>query len=205
MKIEAVQASYRRWAPIYDTTFGAVTKFGRLRIREYMRGRQGKLLEVGVGTGLSLPLYDAPLEVTGIDYSAEMLKRAEARVRKQELGHVADLHRMDARELDFDDDSFDWIVALHVLSVVPEPERVVAEMARVCRPGGRIMIANHFSGGNKLRGVGVKFVSRLNNLLGWEADFPIERVLGNAQLREVERAKLPPAGIMTWLVLEKTR
>ncbi|MHA3913238.1 class I SAM-dependent methyltransferase [Halovulum sp. GXIMD14793] len=203
MKIEAVQASYRRWAPIYDTTFGAITKHGRRKVRAHMQGREGSLLEVGVGTGLSLPLYEPPLDVTGIDYSAEMLKRAETRVRRQALDHVSDLHQMDARTLKFDDASFDWVVALHVLSVVPEPERVVAEMARVCRPGGQVLIVNHFSGSNKFRGAGEKIVSRLNNVLGWEADFPIDRVLGDDRLKEVKRDRLPPAGIMTWLVLDR--
>jgi phosphatidylethanolamine/phosphatidyl-N-methylethanolamine N-methyltransferase len=203
MKLEAVQATYRRWAPFYDTTFGAITRRSRRKVRDHLRGRAGKLLEIGVGTGLSLPLYDAPLQVTGIDFSAEMLQRARRKVTKHDLCHVTDLHRMDARALHFDDNSFDWIVAMHVLSVVPEPERVIAEMARFCRPGGQVLIANHFSDRSMLRGMGVKVVSRLNNVLGWEADFPIQRVLGDPRLREVERDRLPPAGMMTWLVLEK--
>ncbi len=144
MRPEAVTASYRRWAPVYDASFGAFTRLGRRRAVEAVNRRSGTVLEVGVGTGLSLRHYAPHLAVTGIDFSAEMLARARARVDALGLAQVVALRRMDARALDFPDASFDTVVAMHVISVVPEPERVIAEMARVCRPGGEVVLLNHF-------------------------------------------------------------
>ena len=126
MDIEAVAASYRRWAPVYDKTFGAVSSLGRRRAVEHVNRRGGAVLEVGVGTGLSLRHYRPDIEVTGIDFSAEMLAKAEAKVEAEGLRQVVALRRMDARALDFPDDSFDTVVAMHLISVVPEPERVAS-------------------------------------------------------------------------------
>ena len=135
MKPEAVEIAYARWAPIYDRTFGAITNVGRRRATDYINARGGRLLEVGVGTGLALPYYAPSLSVSGVDYSPEMLAKAQGRVDALGLGHV-ELSRMDARALDFPDNHFDTVAAMHIVSVVPEPEKVVAEMARVCKPGG---------------------------------------------------------------------
>ncbi|WP_300492321.1 class I SAM-dependent methyltransferase [uncultured Alcanivorax sp.] len=146
MDIQSVKSSYARWAPIYDRTFGAVTRSGRRRAVDYINRKGGpKVLEVGVGTGLSLQRYAPHLEVWGIDFSHEMLAKAKRKVSEQALTHVAGLQQMDARELDFPDASFDTVAAMHIVSVVPEPERVLAEMARVCKPGGEIVITNHFA------------------------------------------------------------
>ena len=203
MQIDAVTASYRRWAPIYDNTFGRVTQAGRRRGAAYLSRLGGRLLEVGVGTGLSLPLYDGPVRVTGIDYSAEMLAKAEARAAAEKLSHVEALRQMDARQLDLPDESFDAVAAMHVLSVVPEPERVMTEIARVCRPGGKVVVVNHFTAeGGALRTV-EKIASPLENLLGWESDFPMARILGDPRLQIDERDRLPPFGMMTWLVLTR--
>ncbi len=145
MELEAVTSSYRRWAPVYDETFGAFTAPGRRRaIRRINRRGGASVLEVGVGTGLSLRHYGPKVEVTGIDFSADMLARAKARVKAKKLKHVVALERMDARSLAFPDNRFDSVVAMHLISVVPEPERVVSEMARVCRPGGEVLLLNHF-------------------------------------------------------------
>ena len=130
MDLDAIKTSYRRWAPVYDSTFGRITRMGRDRAVQAVNGRQGRVLEVGVGTGLSLSSYAQHLQVTGIDYSDDMLKRARKRVTEEGLAHVHELRQMDARTLDFPDGHFDTVVAMYLVSVVPEPERVMAEIAR---------------------------------------------------------------------------
>lgn len=203
MKPEAVTASYRRWAPVYDATFGRVTNTGRRRAAAHVGARGGRVLEIGVGTGLVLPMYPDTVRVTGIDYSEEMLAKARAKVAAENLTQVDALRQMDARELDFADESFDTVTAMHVLSVVPDPEKVLAEMARVCRPGGQVVIVNHFSGVGGVIGALEKVTAPLENILGWQSDFPITRVQGDPRLREAERDRLPPLGMMTWLVFDR--
>ncbi|MBW4709853.1 class I SAM-dependent methyltransferase [Roseobacter sp. YSTF-M11] len=203
MEIEAVQTSYARWAPIYDKTFGAVTNFGRRRAVEYMNGLEGTVLEVGVGTGLSLQHYKSDLQVTGIDFSTDMLAKAKHKVEHLNLKQVVALRQMDARTLGFPDCSFDTIAAMHVLSVVPEPEKVMAEIARVLKPGGRVVITNHFV---RKKGL-LAFLERLSapfaNIIGWHSDFELETVLQEPSLEVEEQRSLPPLGMMTFLVLRK--
>ena len=203
MEIEAVTASYRRWAPVYDATFGAFTRAGRRRAVAAVNDRGGSVLEVGVGTGLALPWYAADVRVTGIDYSAEMMAKARAKVEAMELEHVVALRRMDARALDFPDDSFDTVVAMHVISVVPEPERVVAEMARVCRPGGEVLILGHFLHERGALGFLGRRLAPLADQLGWHPDFPMTPVLSCDRLELTERTASPPFGMFTRLRLRK--
>lgn len=204
MELEAVAKSYARWAPVYDHTFGAVTNAGRRRATGFANHVGGTVLEVGVGTGLALPFYAPHLQVTGIDFSEDMLAKARGKVAEQRLGHVRELRQMDARELDFPEASFDTVCAMHILSVVPEPERVMAEMARVCKPGGHVLVVNHFAA----EGQGVmarleRAVAPLSDLLGWHSDFCRSRVLGDARLELVEEDGLPPMGLMTYMRLRK--
>ena len=204
MDPQAVKSSYARWAPFYDRTFGAATRVGRRRAVEHINAQEGaRVLELGVGTGLALPLYSADKRVTGIDFSEEMLAKAKDQVRAQGLGHVETLRRMDARALDFPDASFDHVAAMHVVSVVPEPEKVIGEIARVLRPGGHLVITNHF----RREGGALAWAERIGapfaDLLGWHSDFEISRVLGHPRLREVSRGSLPPLGMMTFLLLER--
>ena len=203
MKIEAVESSYARWAPVYDRTFGAVTDVGRRRAVSFINDRKGHVLEVGVGTGLSLPHYGPEVRITGVDFSAEMLAKAQRKVDALDLKKRVDLQRMDARELAFENASFDTIAAMHVLSVVPEPEKVMAEIARVLKPGGKVVITNHFA---KTTGVmaGLERVAApMANLIGWHSDFKMETILQEPSLQISELRKLPPLGMMTFLVLEK--
>jgi phosphatidylethanolamine/phosphatidyl-N-methylethanolamine N-methyltransferase len=203
MQPEAVTATYRRWAPIYDRTFGVFTNPGRRLAVEEVNRRGGDVLEVGVGTGLSLANYAPHVRVTGIDFSHEMLARAQTKVAEQDLGHVVDLRQMDARCLDFPDASFDTVVAMHIVSVVPEPERVVSEMARVCRPGGEVLILNHFlHEKGPLKTLGRRFAP-LAEQLGWHPDFPADRILGTPELEVVETRSSPPFGMFTRLRLRK--
>jgi len=204
MEPTAVKNSYARWAPIYDRTFGIATSAGRKKAVGFINDSEASdVLEVGVGTGLALPLYREDLSVTGIDYSEDMLVKARAKVREMDLRHVEALSQMDARELSFENASFDVVAAMHIVSVVPEPERVMAEMARVCRPGGKIVITNHFARQTGFLSVLERLSAPFENLLGWHSDFEISAVLGQPDLEIAEKSKLPPFGMMTFLVLEK--
>lgn len=203
MDIDAVQTSYSRWAPVYDNTFGAVTNLGRRKTVEYINTLPGSVLEVGVGTGLSLEHYKPDMQVTGIDFSEEMLQKAIAKVQRMKLDHVTDLRQMDARNLDFPDNHFDTVAAMHVLSVVPEPERVMVEIARVCKPGGKVVITNHFARTEGVLARLERAFAPLSNTIGWHSDFEMDTVLQEEELVLEEQRSLPPLGMMTLLVLGK--
>ncbi|MFC3166705.1 class I SAM-dependent methyltransferase [Paracoccus fontiphilus] len=203
MELQAVEKSYARWAPIYDRTFGAVTHVGRRRATALISELGGCVLELGVGTGLALRHYGPQVRVTGIDYSAEMLEKARAKVAAEGLATVAALRRMDARDLDFPDESFDHVAAMHVISVVPEPEKVMSEIARVVRPGGSVVIVNHFARDRGALAMAERVAAPLANLLGWHSDFDRSRVLGEASLTLADESTLPPLGMMTLLRLVK--
>ncbi len=200
MQVEAIQKSYRRWAPVYDVTFGRITQGGRILAAEHVNAQGGSVLEVGIGTGLALDFYGPHVQVTGIDLSEDMLREAEAKARKVRLKNLARLHQMDARTLAFPDASFDHVAAMHIMSVVPEPERVLDEMVRVTRPGGSVIIGNHFAG-RSAEGwaIAERLAAPLANLLGWHADFAIDRVLGHPRLRLEEQRQVKPFGLMTFL------
>ncbi len=199
MQIEAIQKSYRRWAPVYDLTFGRITQGGRILAAEHVNTQGGSVLEVGIGTGLALDFYAPQVRVTGIDLSAEMLREAEAKARRKRLKNLDGLFRMDARQIAFPDAAFDHVAAMHIMSVVPEPERVLDEMARLCRPGGSVLIANHFAGRAEGWTVAERLAAPLANLLGWHSDFAMGRVLGHPKLRLEEQRQVRPFGLMTFL------
>ena len=203
MDINAVTTSYARWAPIYDKTFGAVTNVGRRRTVQYLNQHGPKVLEVGVGTGLALRAYNPDMQVTGIDFSEDMLAKARAKVKNEGLTHVKELRQMDARSLDFPDNSFDAVAAMHLVSVVPDPEQVVAEMARVVKPGGKVVITNHFARKKGFLALLERLTVPLENLLGWHSDFEKSRVLGDDRLQVIAEKPFPPFGMMTFLVQEK--
>lgn len=199
MQVDAIQKSYRRWAPVYDLTFGRITQGGRALAAAHVNAQGGSVLEVGIGTGLALDFYAAHVRVTGIDVSAEMLREAAAKARKKRLRNLSGLQQMDARQIAFADASFDHVAAMHVMSVVPEPEQVLDEMARVVRPGGSVLIANHFAGRAGGWTHAERLAAPLANHLGWHADFAIDRVLGHPKLRLEEQRQVRPFGLMTFL------
>lgn len=204
MELQSIKSSYARWAPIYDKTFGAITSVGRRTAVGYINARNVKnVLEVGVGTGLALPIYRNDIAVTGIDFSEDMLAKAQEKAVELGLNHVKSLKQMDARDLQFPDGCFDVVAAMHIISVVPEPERVMAEMARVCKPGGHIVITNHFATQAGLLSRIERFTAPFANLLGWHSDFEIETVLQQPDLDVIEKRSLPPMGMMTFLVFQK--
>lgn len=139
-----IERIYSILAGVYDQAFDWALGPGRKRAVSALEITPGdRILEVGVGTGLSVPLYPAACRLTGIDISPAMLEKARERLAAMGESGVV-LERMDARVLRFPDASFDRVLAPYVISVVPEPERVMAEMARVCRPGGLVVVVNHF-------------------------------------------------------------
>ena len=204
MKPENVETSYRRWAPVYDRSFGAITQSARRRTVAVLNEWVGRVLEVGCGTGLALPLYAEGQRVTGIDFSAEMLAKAEARVAAEGLAHVEALRRMDARELDFPDASFDQVAAMHVLSVVPEPGQVLSEIVRVLRPGGRLVVSNHFRRERGALAMAERLLAPFSETVGWHSDFPFEAITGAPGLVLERHTPLPPLGVMTLAVLTRT-
>ena len=199
MDEHAVRKAYARWAPVYDLSFGKIADAGRIIAVDAINKRRGSVLEVGVGTGISLPRYRSHLDVTGIDLSPEMLRKARERVRKLGLRNIRKLLEMDAQELDFADESFDTVVAMYVLTVVPEPAKVMAELERVCKPGGQILIINHFSQDHGVRGLVEKAMAPFAERLGWRPEFGIENVMTQDSLRLVEERPMKPFGLFTML------
>jgi phosphatidylethanolamine/phosphatidyl-N-methylethanolamine N-methyltransferase len=199
MDTTSVRDAYRRWAPIYDLTFGKIAEAGRKHAVQIINRRRGRVLEVGVGTGLSLPCYGSHLTITGIDLSPEMLAKAENKVDRQNLVNVAGLHEMDAGALAFPDESFDTVVAMYVMTVVPEPERVMRELERVCATGGEVILVNHFSEDEGVRGFLERRLAPFADLIGWRPVFGIDQVLVCEDLRLAERRSLRPFGLFTML------
>jgi phosphatidylethanolamine/phosphatidyl-N-methylethanolamine N-methyltransferase len=205
LSISAVRDAYRRWAPVYDSTFGLLANRGRCTAVHLINERRGRVLEVGVGTGLSLPHYAPFLKITGVDISPEMLAKARERVARHDLRHVEALREGDAAHLDFADNFFDVVVAMYVMTVVPNPERVMQELERVCAPGGEVMIVNHFSQEHGPRGWVERKMAPYSDQLGWHPVFPIEKVLGRSHLALVERKPLWPAGLFTLVRFRKAK
>lgn len=200
MELPVIEKVYRRYAKRYDFYFGALFQPGRKAVIKRMHCQPGeRILEVGVGTGLSLPLYPSGVQVTGIDISEAMLARARARATRDQLEQVAALLRMDAEHMDFRDDSFDKVVAMYVVSVVPSPAQLVAEMCRVCRPGGELYIVNHFQHAHPLVAGIERLLAPLSRLLGFHPDFPLENFLQETGLEVSERIPVNVLGYWTLL------
>lgn len=193
----AVKRAYARWAPVYDVTFGRIAEAGRNRTVEHINQYEGRVLEVGVGTGMSLPNYHRRLKITGIDLSPEMLKKARRRVVRNRLNHVEAVLEMDASDMDFPDNSFDIVVAMYVLTVVPDPIQVMRELERVCRPGGQVFVVNHFSQDHGVRGIVEKAMGRFGEKLGWRPEFPVETLMVCDRLKLVETQLMRPFGLFT--------
>ena len=189
MHIESVKAAYRRYARVYDAVFGPVLQPGRKAVVEALRCNPGeRVLEVGVGTGLSLPLYPREVRLTGIDVSREMLDKARERVAKRGMANVEALLEMDAETMAFPDASFDKVVAMYVVSVVERPARVLEELHRVCKPEGEIFLVNHVRSDNPLIGALEKSLARFSDKLGFHPDFQLRDMVADAgELTEVSR------------------
>ena len=208
LRTESVAKAYDRWAPIYDLVFGKVFARGRSAAVEAAERVGGRVLEVGVGTGISLPQYSSGLRLVGIDISEPMLAIARQRVRDLGLRNVEDLAVMDAEHLDFPDGHFDVVVAQYVVTAVPHPEAALDEFLRVLRPGGEIILTSRIGAETGLRGSIEKLVSPVANRLGWRTEFSWSRYLrwveGAQNVLVIERRPLPPLGHFSLIRLAKS-
>ena len=195
---DAVRSAYKRWARIYDRSFGWITRAGRNRaVAEVNRLPGRDVLEVGVGTGLALPHYGADKRVTGIDLSADMLELARQRVERLGLRNVVALRECDAEDTGLPAESFDIAVAMYVASVVPNPRALMAELRRLVRPGGHILLINHFAAERGPRLWVERALAPAARALGWHPDFAIARLGDGAEVHSAERWTMPPLGLFT--------
>jgi len=203
MNGDDIRQAYARWAPVYDVTFGKIANAGRLAAVEQINKTSGTVLEVGVGTGISLPHYQDHLEVTGIDLSLDMMAIARKRVEQEKLSHVVAIEEMDAGEMSFEDNSFQTVVAMYVMTVVPDPAKVMHELSRVCKPGGEVIVVNHFSQPHGVRGLVEKAMARFGDKLGWRPEFPMGSILVCDDLQIVDSVALKPFGLFTLMRFRK--
>jgi len=196
MDANAVRTAYRRWAGIYDFGFGLISKVARKAAVAAVNAAPGaNVLEVGVGTGLALPLYAAEKRVTGIDLSAEML--VEARQRAVDLGlrNIDALLEMDAQKTTFADGQFDIAVAMFVASVVPDAKALVAELKRVVKPGGTILFVNHFAAERGPVWWVERALAPASSLLGWHPDFHLGHMFAETDLKAANIKPMWPMGL----------
>jgi phosphatidylethanolamine/phosphatidyl-N-methylethanolamine N-methyltransferase len=193
-----VEKAYARWAPVYDLVFGKVFERGRRASIDAAERVGGRILEVGVGTGISLPDYARTNRLVGVDISAPMLRKAQERVAEFGLTNVEALCVMDAKHLALPDNAFDVIVAQYVITAVPDPEATLDEFVRVLKPGGEIILVNHIGAESGLRKLGEQAFAPLARRLGWRPEFPWERLVAwqsrTPGIHFIERKPMPPLG-----------
>ena len=195
---ETISKAYARWAPVYDLVFGAVFERGRHAAIAAADRIGGCILEVGVGTGISLPEYSRTSRIWGVDISEPMLRKAQQRVADFGLKNVAGLWLMDAEHLNFPDASFDVVVAQYVITTVPNPEATLDEFARVLKPGGEIVLVSRVGAEAGLRRTLERWFAPAGRKLGWRTEFSWERYARWAEqtrgVRLIERRAVPPFG-----------
>jgi len=202
-----VEDAYARWAPIYDKVFTLTMRPGRKAASAAINRIGGRVIDVGIGTGLELPMFDPNVSITGIDLSEPMLRIAQKRVDDLKLSNVEGLLVMDAMKLAFPDASFDAAVAPYVLTVVPEPERTLDEMARVVKPGGEIVLFNHIGAESGPIAAIEAWLGKRSASLGWRPQFPWS-ILGDWIARRpdielLERRTLAPFGLFTLVRMKR--
>lgn len=198
-----IRTAYGRYANSYDSWFGLVSHPTRRAAVAAVNALPcERVLEVGVGTGLALPLYAPDKRITGIDLSRDMLSRARARAAALRLRHVEDLLEMDAQATSFDAGSFDVAVAMFVASVVPDPFALVAELRRVVRPGGKIIIVNHFARDRGPMWWVERAMAPASRLLGWHPDIRMEHVFCAADRKLAKITEMKPLGLFRLVELE---
>jgi phosphatidylethanolamine/phosphatidyl-N-methylethanolamine N-methyltransferase len=202
-----IASTYARWAPVYDLVFDKVMSPGRRALARAANRPSGKVLIVGVGTGLELPYLAPTQRLVGVDISQAMLHLARNRVRNDHLGNVVGLLVMDAMWLGFPDNSFDVVAAPYVLTVVPDPSRTLDEMLRVTKPGGEIVLVNHFGGATPALARVERILARYSARLGWHPEFSWQILATwlatQSQAKLAERSLLPPLGLFTLTRIEK--
>lgn len=193
-----VTRAYDLWAPIYDLVFGKVFDEGRRSTIAEADRIGGRVLDVGVGTGLSLKDYAPTTRLCGVDISLAMLRKAQERVRALGLSNVESLAVMDAKTLAFSDAHFDAVVAQYVITAVPDPEATLDDFVRVLKPGGELILVNHIGAEGGARRAFELAFAPLARRLGWRPEFPWARLTDWAArhggVRLVERRPMPPMG-----------
>jgi phosphatidylethanolamine/phosphatidyl-N-methylethanolamine N-methyltransferase len=191
---------YSELAPLYDKIFGWFF-YHRLRtvIEALDIPRNASVLEVGVGTGTSFPAYPRHCKVTGVDLAPHMLARARAKIRKNGWAHLK-VRKMDALKLELPDNAFDYVMAFHVVSVVPDPIKMIAEAKRVCRPGGRIVIVNHFTSEVPILGHLTEAMDPVTRRLGWRTNLRLEPFVHGIQIKIERVYKISKLSLYTVLV-----
>ncbi|QLH70468.1 class I SAM-dependent methyltransferase [Rhodopseudomonas palustris] len=193
-----VAKAYARWAPIYDLVFGKVFDSGRQSTIAVADAIGGRVLDVGVGTGLSLSDYSKTTRLCGVDISEPMLRKAHERVRTLNLSNVDVLAVMDAKNLAFPANYFDAVVAQYVITAVPDPEATLDDFIRVLKPGGELILVNHIGAESGPRKLFELAFSPIARRLGWRPEFPWQRLVnwaarhGGVEL--AERRPMPPMG-----------
>lgn len=205
---EAVAKAYARWAPVYDVVFGRIFSRGRAASIEAAERIGGRILDVGVGTGISLLEYKRTNRISAVDYSEPMLKKARERVLENKLDNVECVAVMDAQSLGFADNLFDAVVAQYVITTVPDPEGVLDEFVRVLRPGGEMVLINHIGAEHGARRLFEQGFAPVARRLGWRPEFPWERIekwaKRNGSVRLAERTPMPPLGHFSLIRFQKT-
>lgn len=204
--IEAHESKlYSEFAPLYDKIFGKIF-YNRLEkvIEDLDIPAGSKVLEVGAGTGTSFPAYPTHCEVTGVDLAPDMLARARQKIEENRWSHLK-VMEMDALDLKFSDNTFDYVMAFHVVTVVPDPVRMIAEAKRVCKPGGKIVIVNHFTTDMPVLGAVTRALDPITRWLGWRTDLQLKPFIENTRLKVEKIYKLNKASLYTVLVCRKER
>jgi phosphatidylethanolamine/phosphatidyl-N-methylethanolamine N-methyltransferase len=208
LDLVTLRKAYARWAPVYDLVFRALFDRGRRAAIAAAEQVGGRILEVGVGTGISLPGYSSQNRIIGIDLSEAMLRKAEQRVADLSLTNVEKLEVMDAEHLSFPDASFDVVVANHVISTVPNPEAALDECARMLRPGGEMILLSRIGADVGLRHLVESLLQPIVRRLGWRAEFPWYRfarwIARRPDVRLIERRPMPPFGHFSLLRFVKS-
>lgn len=203
-----IEAAYARWAPVYDFVFNLALKPGRKAAAAAVNRLGGRVLDVGVGTGLELPMFNENVRVVGIDLSDPMLEIARKRTAQRKLANIEDLRVMDAMNLEFGDGAFDVAVAPFVITTVPDPRRTLDEMARVVRRGGEIVIVNHIGADSGPIAAVEAMMERRAEKLGWRPQFSWS-VIGDwidarPDVALLERRRLSPLGLFTLARIHKS-
>jgi phosphatidylethanolamine/phosphatidyl-N-methylethanolamine N-methyltransferase len=202
--IEAHESKlYAEFAPLYDKVFGKIF-YNRLeQVIENLDIPPGaKVLEVGAGTGTSFPAYPLHCEITGIDLAPDMLARARQKIQENGWSHSS-VMEMNALDLHFPDDTFDYVMAFHVVTVVPDPVRMIAEAKRVCKPGGRIVIVNHFTSEVPVLGSLTQALDPITRWLGWRTDLRLKPFIQTTGLKVEKSYKLSKASLYDVLICRK--
>ena len=190
MELESIKKIYAGYSNVYDVIFKSFF-YPRIKHAIHSMGIMpgDRILDVGVGTGLSLPLFPRHCKVVGIDLSSAMLKKARQKIKKLNLNHI-ELLEMDAMNLDFPDNAFDKVLISHVVSVVPDPFMAMSEVKRVCKKGGRIVIINHFKSKNKVMAGMEKIFNPVSKRIGWRSDLCLDEFIEKANLKVDRKYKL---------------